>query len=116
MKKIIVLSIVAVTMIWAQGMGQGKGRGGMQNRLTFATLDLNSDGQVTQEEFTKAQAARMTQRANEGRQMKNAGNAPTFESIDSNGDQVVTPEEFSTFQMNHRQGRGKGRGREQQSN
>ena len=113
MKKIIVLSIVGMAMIWAQGTGQEQGRGkkGTQNRPTFASYDLNGDGKIVQEEFYKAQADRMTKKANEGRKMKNAGNAPTFESIDSNGDKVLTPAEFEAHQANRQKHNGKGQGK-----
>ncbi len=78
-----------------RGMGQGKG---MQNRPTFATFDTNGDGKMTEKEFYDAQAAHMTQKAKEGKMMKNAGNAPSFESIDTNHDKVVTPAEFNVHQ------------------
>ena len=91
-------------MMQGRGMGQGKGKGqgnaqkGMQNRPTFETFDTNGDGKLTEKEFYDAQAAHMTQKANEGKMMKNAGNAPTFDSIDTNGDKVVTSAEFSAHQ------------------
>jgi len=101
-----------------QGMGRTKGKG-IQNRPTFATYDLNSDGKITQKEFYDAQAERMTQKAKEGKMMRKAGKAPTFESIDTNSDGTVTPAEFNTHQMKRmnsnmrgmKKGKGMGAGR-----
>ena len=101
-----------------QSMGQGitprgtKGKG-IQNRPTFATYDLNNDGEITQKEFYDAQAERMTQKAKEGKMMRKSGKAPTFESIDTNSDGIVTPTEFNTHQTNRMNSnmRGKGQGR-----
>ena len=99
-----------------QGMGKGRGMGkGMQDRPTFTTFDLNNDGKITQTEFYDAQAKHMTQKANEGKMMKNAGNAPTFESIDTDKDGIVTHTEFNTHQISQMQkmrqgGKGMGKG------
>jgi len=91
-----------------QGMGQGMGKDmnsprgqgmGMQNRPTFATYDINSDGKITSQEFTNGQAKRMKQKADEGKMLRNAGNAPTFASIDTNSDGTVTAVEFDAHQM-----------------
>jgi len=92
-------------MMQGRGMGKGMGQGrkGMQNRPSYADFDLNHDGKVTQKEFYDARAARMTQRAKEGKPMKNAANAPTFETIDSNGDGVISESEFNTFRMQRMQ-------------
>ena len=107
-----------------QGMGKGmtsqRGQGkGIQNRPTFATYDLNSDGKITEKEFYDGQAKRMTQKADEGKMMRNVGKAPTFTSIDTNSDGVVTPAEFDTHQMNrmnsNMRGMGQGRGRKGQA-
>jgi hypothetical protein len=101
-----------------QGMGGNKGKG-IQNRPTFTTYDLNSDGKITEKEFYDGQAKRMTQKADEGKMMRNVGKAPTFESIDSNSDGTVTPAEFDTHQMNrmnsNMRGMGQGRGRKGQA-
>jgi len=120
----------------AQGMGKGmnsqKGQGrnivkgknakkgkGIQNRPTFTTYDLNSDGKITEKEFYDGQAERMTQKANEGKMMRNVGKAPTFTSIDANSDGAVTPAEFDTHQMNrmnsNMRGMGQGKGGKGQS-
>ena len=101
-----------------QGMGGNKGKG-IQNRPTFTTYDLNSDGKITKKEFYDGQAERMTQKANEGKMMRNVGKAPTFESIDANSDGTVTPAEFDTHQMNrmnsNMRGMGQGRSRKGQA-
>ena len=102
----------------SKGINKNKGKG-KQNRPDFASYDLNRDGKVSKKEFYDAQAARMTQKANEGKMMRKAGNAPTFESIDTNSDGVVTTTEFSTQQtkrMNSNTsggGQGKGMGASQ---
>ena len=90
----------------SQGMRQGKGNKGQQNKPSFTTFDLNKDGKITQKEFDEARIKRMTQRANEGKMMKNAGNAPSFESIDTNHDESISADEFQTHQMK-RMGQGK---------
>ncbi len=99
-------------MMQGRGMGKGMGQGqkGMQNRSSYVDFDLNHDGKITQKEFYDAQAARMTQKANEGKPMKNAANAPGFEDIDSNGDGVISETEFTTYQtqkMQSKRGQGK---------
>jgi len=82
-----------------QGMNKGRGGGkGMLSRPTFASFDSNGDGKVSKQEFYDAQAAKMTQKANEGKLMKNAQNAPTFEMIDSNKDGSISPSELSSYQ------------------
>ena len=101
-----------------QGMNRNKGKG-RQNRPTFASYDLNNDGEITKKEFYDGQAERMTQKADEGKMMRNAGKAPTFESIDANRDGTVTPAEFDTHQMNrmnsNMRGMGQGKGGKGQS-
>ncbi len=113
MKKFtVIMAFAGLAIVWAQGAGPGQGRGGMQNRPTFASYDLNGDGKITQDEFNTARAERMKKRAAEGRQLRNAGNAPTFESLDTNGDNVLTPDEFRAHRAQRRgQGRGPGKGR-----
>ena len=101
-----------------QGVGRNKGKG-IQNRPTFATYDLNNDGKITEKEFYDGQAKRMTQKADEGKMMRNVGKAPAFTSIDANSDGVVTPVEFDTHQMNrmnsNMRGTGQGKGGKGQS-
>jgi len=92
-----------------QGMGGNKGKG-IQNRPTFDTYDLNNDGKITEKEFYDGQAERMTQKADEGKMMRNAGKAPTFESIDANSDGAVSPTEFDTHQMNRMNSNMRGMG------
>ena len=77
----------------------GMRKKGMRKRAGFSSFDANGDGKLSQKEFYDAQAAHMTQKANEGRPMKNAGNAPTFEMIDTNKDGSISEVEFSTFRQ-----------------
>lgn len=84
------------------GMGQGQGMGnGMnmgRNMPEFSEFDLNGDGKILEEEFYEARNKRMSERAQQGYQMKNAGMAPPFSAVDTNGDGEVTAEEFSAHQ------------------
>ncbi len=69
----------------------------------FADFDLNNDGKITEEEFTKARTARISQRAQEGRQMKGLANISSFVEIDTNKDGVISAKEFAAQQSSHRQ-------------
>ena len=86
-----------------QGMGQGKGMG--RNMPAFSEFDLNGDGKILEKEFYEARSMRITERAQQGYQMKNLGNAPSFADIDTNGDGGISAEEFSSHQLQHRQQR-----------
>ena len=86
-----------------RGMGQGKGMmGGKQNYMrdmpTFEQYDLNNDGKVTKNELEEARTKRMTQKAKEGKMLRNAGNAPAFTDMDKNNDGSLNPEEFRLHQ------------------
>ena len=61
----------------------------------YADLDADADGAVTSEEFYAFRAARMAERAKEGRKMKHAKNAPAFEDLDLDGDGNLSAEEFA---------------------
>ena len=84
------------------GMGQGQGMGnGMnmgRNMPEFSEFDLNGDGKILEDEFYEARNKRMSERAQQGYQMKNAGMAPPFSAVDTNGDGEVSAEEFSAHQ------------------
>jgi Ca2+-binding EF-hand superfamily protein len=89
-------------MNMGQGMGQGKGMGMGQNcrknMPTFEEFDLNNDGKITQNELEEARTKRMTQKANEGKMLRNAGNAPAFSEMDKNNDGSLNKEEFQLHQ------------------
>ncbi len=104
MKKIVLLSVVGMAIVWAQGMGQG----GMKGQKEFHMIDSNNDGKITEEEFTKFRVAKMAKKASEGKMMKNAAQAPKFSDIDTNGDNSVSPEELMTFHKSHKMGKSKG--------
>jgi len=91
-------------MGYGAGKGKGSGRGcdgvGM-NMPTYADFDLNGDGKITEEEFNQSHAARMAERAAEGRQMKNAGDFPGFSGLDTNDDGLISEEELSAHQKEH---------------
>jgi len=86
-----------------KGMGQGKGMMGggqncMKNLPTFEQFDLNNDGKITQSEMEEARAKRMSQKAKEGKMLRNAGNAPAFADMDKNNDGSLNQEEFRLHQ------------------
>jgi len=89
------------------GMGQGRGMGqGMgRNMPAFSDYDLDGDGIILAEEFNEARSKRISERAQEGYQMKNLGSAPSFADIDANGDGQIDPREFISHQDQRRQQR-----------
>ena len=86
-----------------KGMGQGQGMMGggqncMKNLPTFEQYDLNNDGKITQSELEEARAKRMSQKAKDGKMLRNAGNAPAFTDMDKNNDGSLNQEEFRLHQ------------------
>ena len=85
-----------------RGMGKGMMGGGQncmkKNLPTFAQYDLNNDGKITQSELEEARAKRMSQKAKEGKMLRNAGNAPAFVDMDKNKDGSLNQEEFRLHQ------------------
>lgn len=84
------------------GMGQGQGMGnGMnmgRNMPEFSEFDLNGNGKILEEEFYQARNKRMSERAQQGYQMRNAGMVPPFSVVDANGDGEISAEEFTAYQ------------------
>jgi Ca2+-binding EF-hand superfamily protein len=82
------------------------------NAPTFEEYDSNQNGVVTQDEFDNLKTKRMTQRAEEGMPMRNAGNSPEFSDFDKDGDGQITKEELRIMQQermnNRQQNMGKG--------
>ena len=91
------------------GMGMGKGknkcRGMGKNMPAFSEYDLDGDGKVLENEFNEARSKRISERAQQGYQMKNLGNAPSFSDIDANGNGKISSEEFTIHQTQRRQQR-----------
>jgi Ca2+-binding EF-hand superfamily protein len=86
-----------------RGMGQGKGMMGkgsncMKNRPTFEQYDLNSDGKITQSELEESRLKHMSQKAKEGKMLRNAGQASAFTDMDKNKDGSLNKEEFNLHQ------------------
>lgn len=73
--------------------------------MTFANVDKNGDGAITEQEFATAHGERMAGRAAQGAPMRGAANPPTFAAFDQNGDGRLTPQEFEAGQQEQRQSR-----------
>ena len=80
-------------------------RGMGMNMPAFADCDLNGDGVITEDEFSKARSERIAKRAQEGRQMKNLANAPSFDDIDVDDNGGIDADEFAAHQAEHREKR-----------
>jgi hypothetical protein len=63
----------------------------------FTDLDLDGDGQITQQEFTQFRATRMAGRAAQGYPLRNAGRAAPFAQIDADGDGTLSRQEFDSY-------------------
>ena len=93
------------SMGMGQGRGMGKGMGMGRNMPTFSEYDLDGDGKMLEKEFNEARSKRISERAQQGYQMRNLGKAPSFADIDANGDGEISAEEFTAHQSQHRQQR-----------
>lgn len=88
-----------------QGTGQGRGRRSTSmQQPSFADFDVDGDGFIDVEEYTKVRAERIAQRAKEGRAMKNIGQT-TFAGIDTDEDGRASREEFAAHQAAQRANR-----------
>ncbi|PLY05292.1 MAG: hypothetical protein C0625_14795 [Arcobacter sp.] len=68
--------------------------------LSFDTYDKDNNKVITQKEFDAIKTERMTQKAQDGRLMRNAANSPTFSDIDTNSDGIISPKELQVHQQN----------------
>ncbi len=66
--------------------------------VPFANFDMNSDGAVSKDEFTKA-VAKM-----QGKNAANKATAPQFEDFDSNKDGAISKTELASAQSQHGHG------------
>ncbi|MFT7823692.1 MAG: EF-hand domain-containing protein [Sulfurimonas sp.] len=88
-------------------MGMGKmGPNRMMQMPRFSDCDLNNDGVILEKEFQEARTKRMSERAEEGRMLQNAGDAPTFADVDTNKDKKITPDEFQAHHQKMRMQKG----------
>jgi len=62
-------------------------------------------GPITFKEFNEARSKRISERVQQGYQMRNLDNAPSFADIDANGDGGISAEEFTAHQSQRRQQR-----------
>lgn len=88
-----------------QGRGMGQGMGMGRNIPAFSEYDLDGDGKILEKEFNEARSKRISERVQQGYQMRNLDNAPSFADIDTNGDGEISAEEFTAHQSQRRQQR-----------
>ncbi len=101
--------IALFSVIVLSSFGVAKG----MSPIPFSDYDADKNGIISKSEFDTAKTARMTERAKEGRQMKNVGNSLQFSDIDSNKDGKVTEQELSYGQKMKRQNQMKNRNKNQ---
>ncbi|MFP4603493.1 MAG: EF-hand domain-containing protein [Halochromatium sp.] len=100
------LGLSALAPVLAQDSAS-PGAGMRRDVMSFAELDGDNDGIVTEDEFNQARSERRAARAEAGASMRRMTNAPEFSEIDQNGDGEITVEEFADFRA-QRMGSGSG--------
>lgn len=73
--------------------------------IPFESYDKDGNGFISQKEYNERKTERMTQRAQENRQMKNAVNSPDFSYFDINGDGKISKNELTIRQQERMQKR-----------
>ncbi|MDH5455157.1 MAG: hypothetical protein OEY37_03735 [Gammaproteobacteria bacterium] len=89
---ILLATCAVIIVLSAPAIAEGHGK---HQCPEYADIDANADNAVTAEEFYQFRAKRMSERAAEGRKMKNAKNAPSFEDLDLDGDGNLSADEFA---------------------
>ena len=74
-----------------------------KHRPAFSEFDLDGDGKILENEFNEAHSKRISERAQEGRKMKNLGKSHSFSDIDTNNDGEISQEEFTEHQSQCRE-------------
>ncbi len=94
------------------------GQSGKNGPAAFSDFDVDSNGQVSEEEFNALRAERMAARAAAGKNMRGAASAPSFADIDVDANGYLDPDELTSAQQAHRakvhemgQGHGQGHGK-----
>lgn len=84
----------------APGPGAGGSTGGQMP--SFEDFDLDGNGAISEDEFVEARNDRLTERAVEGRPLRNLASVPAFADIDENDDGAISAEEFARHQAQRR--------------
>ena len=84
-----------------RGMDMRRGMGGGRNMPRFEDFDQNRDGYISEQELIEARSMRISDRIQQGYQMRNTANISQFPEIDTNADGRISPEEFSAQQKRH---------------
>jgi len=96
---LLALAVLGTPLAAMAGKGMGR------NMPSFSDCDLDGDGRILEEEFNEARSKRISERAQQGYQMRNLRKAPSFTDIDANGDEEISTDEFTTHLSLHRQQR-----------
>ena len=89
----------------------------LRGPIPFSVYDQNSDGKISQEEFSAIRDVRVKARSSAGMPMQTMG-MPSFQSFDLNGDAWLSEQELEAGQQRMQQQRqtmGRGRGRNRPS-
>ena len=98
--KIMAGSLLVLVAVYATA---GEGKGMKNQKPAFSDFDLDGNEVISEQEFNEGHAKRMTEMAEQGRNMKGAENCPGFAGIDTDEDGRIIEEEFAAHQAEHMQ-------------
>ncbi|MCW8328722.1 EF-hand domain-containing protein [Photobacterium sp. SDRW27] len=101
--KITLVAAIGLCLISATSLAaMNKGMPFSSNMPQFNEIDQNQDETISPAEFEQFRQQRISERAAEGRMMKNLNQVNKFDVIDANHDNLIDAEEFSNHQANRR--------------
>lgn len=95
--------VMAITTLLGAGVLLAVTPASPPGPIPFTAYDANGDGKLSADEFYAARNARIAERAQQGRMMKNLGNAPAFEALDADGDGYLSETELLKGQLSQMQ-------------